>query len=188
MNSKIDQLKEPIYTNDSQEPTSKMYPVEEISTGPATPFKDLPNNETYFVQDIRETYKTDDKANDSEKVLTIEEYYKKAANFDLSQEFMKRNLLFEVESKDADLIPQSATCLRKFRRNSVFFMDMELNLVEYDAASRSKKMYLNQEKIGDFESLKDEDHVQMVIAQDFSCLAILVVRMEKKIRYEATRY
>jgi hypothetical protein len=67
-------------------------------------------------------------------------------------------------------------------------MDMELNLVEYDAASRSKKMYLNQEKIEDFEILKDEDHVQMVIAQDFSCLAILVVRMEKKVRYEATRY
>ena len=119
---------------------------------------------------------------------TIEDYYRKVANFELSQEFIKRNLMFEVESKDPDLIPQSAVCLQKNRRNSVFFLDKDLNLVEYDTAKQKKILYQNKEKVSDFGSLKDEDHVHLVIAEDFSCLAIFVVRMEKKESFEASRY
>ena len=71
----------------------------------------------------------------------ISQFYEKVKNVKVRETFLKKNLLYEFEDK---IIQSTLSCSFTLRQNSIFVLDHEHNLIEFDTVRKRKIKYINK--------------------------------------------
>jgi hypothetical protein len=116
-------------------------------------------------------------------------YVQRIRDNNIGDQFSKTNLLFEI---DQEVIVETLYSSKYERWNSIFLLDTELNLIEYQCDKKIMKTYLNKHQIKGHvdhiynkrgEHSPEEDqmacaHVQMALDDKLEHLVIFVTTMK----------